>query len=137
MNYYKIGIILIFIFNIILSAELTKAEISSVINQIKKKREAFSISISTVTPDPFMLNSDNNHSYVADKKDKPKKTIYKLSAILNNSALINGKWYKLGDKIDNSILNRITFNYVLIKDSTNKIIKLLIKKKQFIRSIKR
>jgi hypothetical protein len=42
----------------------------------------------------------------------------KLSAIINNSALINGKWYKLGDIINNYKISKIDNNSLTLKYKT-------------------
>jgi len=40
---------------------------------------------------------------------------FKLKAIINNSALINGRWYKIGDKIGGYTVEKITLKEVTLK----------------------
>ena len=45
---------------------------------------------------------------------------FKLSAIINKSALINGKWYKLGDKIKGCKIIDVNKNTVTLKYKSSK-----------------
>jgi len=47
---------------------------------------------------------------------------FKLGAIINNSALINGKWYKLNDKVGSYTLSKVEPNQVVLKYKTKSLI---------------
>jgi len=46
----------------------------------------------------------------------------KLSAIINGSALINGKWYKLNDKVYNYTLSNVRLTTVLLVNGKKKLV---------------
>ena len=65
--------------------------------------------------------------YVTSKKFSKKK-IYKtsrryfsLNAIMNNSALINGRWYKLNDRIGSYRVKIISMTYVILAKGSEKL----------------
>jgi len=88
------------------SSSLSHQEITKMVNKIKGQRAGISLEILDKTPNPFAIVEK-----VVEKK-KGKKIVkiqnpiavvpvehYELTAILNHSAFINKKWYKVGKKI--------------------------------------
>ena len=49
-----------------------------------------------------------------------KKGTFKLNAIINSSALINGKWYKLGDIVNSYKIVSVDTKTVTLKNGSNK-----------------
>jgi len=45
-----------------------------------------------------------------------------LGAILNNSVMINGKWYKLGDKVNEYEISQINGNSVLLRKQKKQLV---------------
>ncbi len=71
------------------------------------------------SPMPKVVVVDKNgtsDSNVTTKIIKSKEDNFKLSAIINNSALINGKWVKLGEKINGYKLSDIMDDSVYLVD---------------------
>lgn len=50
------------------------------------------------------------------EKDETKKKLY-LEAIINNSALIDGKWYKEGESVYSYTLTKVNSNNILLKQN--------------------
>ena len=75
---------------------------------------------------PKKTLTDSQISLIKDPFEKPavisdtNKTIsplrFDIKAILDNTALINGKWLKIGDKVNNYRILQIGKNSVLIND---------------------
>lgn len=63
-------------------------------------------------------SSKRYRSSSSSRKVRYLRSGLKLSAIINNSALINGKWYKLGDKIDYYKIAKINNQSVTLKYKT-------------------
>jgi len=72
------------------------------------------------------LPKKTNHTYKKKiyKPIKKAKThqLFILEAIINKTAFINGKWYKLGDNINKYILKEISPNRIVLIKGTNHII---------------
>ena len=73
--------------------------------------------LATPSPMPILVkkeynntSSDNNSTII-----KAKEESFKLTAIMNNSANINGKWYKLGEKIGSYKLEDIMDDSVFLR----------------------
>jgi len=85
------------------SSSLSHQEITKMVNKIKGERAGISLELLEKTPNPFAIVKK-----VVKKKEPIKiqepivvipTEIYDLTAVLNHSAFINKKWYKVGDKI--------------------------------------
>jgi len=100
-------LILIFILPIFsYSNSLSYDEIAKMVSKIKQKRVGIGVDELNDTPNPFTI--------VKKVVKKPKKKVEKkkpqiiriieptftLTAILNSKAFINGKWYRVNDKLD-------------------------------------
>jgi hypothetical protein len=62
--------------------------------------------------------SSNNNNIALQKPTKP----LVLSAIINNSALINGQWYKVNDYIDNFKLSIVNRTSVVLSRGATKLV---------------
>jgi hypothetical protein len=69
---------------------------------------------------PFIRLSKEEAKKVMVRKDGTKvavKKVYELQAIVNNRVKINGKWYKVGEKIDDFTFVSIVGNGVFLKNN--------------------
>jgi len=130
-------IISIFLFsNFLDSATLSHEEIKIMVSKIKNQREGIDVSVLENTPNPFAIREIVKEKVVV-KKEKPKKAkivvkkevVHTLSAILNHAAFIDGKWYKIGDKIGAFTLISINYDSVDLKSKKEQK-KLSIKKEK-------
>ncbi len=48
------------------------------------------------------------------KRKHTSKKVLSLDAIINNSVMINGEWYKVGDTLNGYTVRKLTFNSVLL-----------------------
>ncbi len=104
------------LFGVFINAE----DIDTILSKITTKRvsnvEPETI-LATPSPMPKLIiennksNGDSNTSLL-----KAKEESFKLTAIINNSANINGKWYKLGQKIGSYRLEDIMDDSVFLKN---------------------
>ena len=118
------------------SATLSHEEIKIMVSKIKNQREGIDVSVLENTPNPFAIREIVKEKVVV-KKEKPKKAkivvkkevVHTLSAILNHAAFIDGKWYKIGDKIGAFTLISINYDSVDLKSKKEQK-KLSIKKEK-------
>jgi len=122
-------------FLLLLSLNLSSNELEWVdeqIEAIKPPREGISEAEIASLKDPFIFlkKADTKSSVIAtaptvftsETTDSPKirvlpqKKKFILDAIINKSALINGKWYTISDKIDDYTVSKIdTTSVTLLK----------------------
>ena len=130
-NIIKYGLMLSLGLN---SATLSHVEIKTMVEKIKHQREGIDISLLNDTPNPFAIQE----VVVEDKKVEVKKIVkaikrkvveHHLTAILNHAAFIDGKWYKVGDKIGSFTLISINYDSVDLKSKKEQK-KLSIKKEK-------
>jgi hypothetical protein len=101
------------------------------IESIKPPRVGVSSSVISSLSDPFIfLNKqvqpdtkgtatpDNSFVYKSEVKTAPS---FRLTAIMNNSALINGKWYKVGDTLQGYKLLAINLKSVNLASKKTKL----------------
>lgn len=50
------------------------------------------------------------------EKEAPKPESFVLNAIINSSAMINGNWYRLNDKVSSYIISEIDKDFVTLKN---------------------
>jgi len=87
------------------SNSLSYDEIAQMVEKIKQKREGIGVEQLNGTPNPFTIVKKVVKKVKRVKKKKRSKIVkvveptYTLTAIFNSKAFINGKWYKLRDKI--------------------------------------
>jgi len=97
-------------------------DIDDIVNKIKKDRVS-SINkkelLSVKSPLVKLIKIDKNNTKNSNKTEGAivlRKESFSLDAIMNNSALINGKWYKKGDKIYSYVIKDIMDDSVYLKD---------------------
>ena len=69
-----------------------------------------------VVPSPVTTTTTNSVQTKV-RKNGP----LKLSAVINNSALINGKWYKRGDKVGKYTLVKVSLKEVVLENATKRL----------------
>ena len=57
-----------------------------------------------------------------ERKEKKKQISFKLSAIMNNAALINNKWHKEGEVINGFKIKKVNYDEVLLNDGKDNIV---------------
>lgn len=119
-----------------LNAEFNVEQINNMVNQIQQKRVSkMNIDYRSV-PSPFIvikMDEDSNKTVAVS----PKKQIsFNLSAIINHSAFINGKWYKVGDSMSDYKIIEIGDTEVKLENGKNTIELFLPKKPVDIPQIK-
>ena len=113
----KLSIIIPLTLTILFANELD--EIDKMVSKINSKREGTlsKKEISSITsPMPKLIVIDNNSSEDNKTVVKVKESSFNLTAIVNNSAFINGKWYKVGDRVGTFKLVDIMDDSVYLKD---------------------
>ena len=119
------------------AATLSHSEIKTMVEKIKHQRGGIDVATLENSSNPFAIIEkvieikEVEKKVVKKKKAKiiKKEVVYNLTAVLNHAAFIDGKWYKVGDKIGQFILVSINDDSVDIK-SKNKQKKLSIKKEK-------
>jgi hypothetical protein len=100
--------------------EMDMYEYDSLFLEISDKRLGVSNAAIEKVKNPFVMTktvlTENGETVEASKAE----ITYKLFAIFGNKAKINGKWYRLGDKIDYYKLSKITSKSVLMIGTNNK-----------------
>ena len=135
----------IIIFSLLLGSSLFADELSWVNDQveaIKPARSGMNTRSLSKLKDPFIFLKKNDiviqkasvkstvlasKSKTTSTKKRPLKVkhVYKvleLGAILNNSVMISGEWYKLGEKVSGYKIKEIHGNSVLLVSSEKKIL---------------
>ena len=133
----KLWIIGVILFAISLEAfSLSKEEITNMVSKIKKERLGIQLITLESTPNPFAIRKQVVKKKKVEKVKevvKLKKTFtHQLTAILNHAGFIDGKWYRVGDKLN---LYTITFvgtkSIVLKNGKEHKILKIPELEKKF------
>ncbi|MEA1891469.1 MAG: hypothetical protein U9N33_02015 [Campylobacterota bacterium] len=127
-------------FLLVSSVAISSDELSWVDTQvqaIKPPREGMSNSSVTSISSPFIFLDKKQKKKLSDKvqsdrtiistspdsivSSKPLKHLY-LSAIINNSALINGQWYKLNDIVHSYKLSSLRRTSVVLTKGESKLV---------------
>ncbi len=122
---------------LIISLHLTANELSWVdkqIEAIKPPRKGIALKEIAQIKDPFIfleLEKEESVAKKTEKKPLPVKHIFtkrrshhirfSLEAIMNKSALINGKWYKEGEKVFGYLVKKVKIKSVLLTKGKKKI----------------
>ncbi len=112
----KKHLVLLALLGVFLNAE----DIDTILTKITTKRVS-NIDSETIlaTPSPMPKLIIENNKSIKDINTtllKAKEENFKLIAIMNNSVNINGKWYKLGQKIGSYKLEDIMEDAVFLKN---------------------
>ncbi len=130
------------ILTLLITFSLNADELSWVdkqIEAIKPPREGVSNSVLSMIKTPFVfLNKKKQNAKSSPRKVYNKRTTKKrskkrvlsrssslrfnLTTIINGSALINGKWYKLNDKVYNYKISNIRLTTVLLTNGKKKLL---------------
>ena len=108
---------------IITTTSIIAEDLDIILSKITKKREANlpqTTILATPSPMPQLVKKIDNNS-TSDQNNtllQAKEEQLKLTAIMNNSANINGKWYKIGDKIGSYKLKDIMDNAVYLQNNS-------------------
>jgi len=106
--------------SILLIDNILADEIDDIINKINNKREAkISKKVIEKTPSPIpkVVITDLNNTTKGSKVTVVEAgTSFMLKGIMNKSANINGKWVKLGEKINGYKLVDVMEDSVYLKD---------------------
>lgn len=109
------------------AAAVTIDEIDKLVNDIKQERVGLQDKQITGAKDPFIY-SKNRKSYGArGKAGGTKKIYYRLNAIFNDEAKINGKWYRLNHRVGHYTLKSIGNDYVVL-NRLNRNLRIYLKK---------
>jgi len=114
MRYVTLWIILL-LFSIPLQAELSVQNIEKMVKDIKAKRASKMTSEHKI-PSPFItVRQEENSTINVLAPAQPERISFVLGAIVNQSAFINGTWYKTGDKIGDFRLKTIMDDHVVLR----------------------
>ncbi|SFV63806.1 hypothetical protein MNB_SM-4-354 [hydrothermal vent metagenome] len=136
----KIFLILSVLFStLVLSNELSWVD--KQVDAIKPPRIGMKVSNIKNLKDPFIfLEKNRTDELLISKSSQPKaeikqnsktvnkqkiKTVSKvlvLNVIMNNSAMISGEWYKLGDRVNGFEISEINSNSVLLHKQQKKLL---------------
>lgn len=130
-NFFKLTILLLLSLN---SNSDELKWIDEQIEAIKPPREGIAESKIASLLDPFIFLKEkkyetNSSIGVASEVTTPSKNVmlpsekkYILDAIINISALIDGKWYKTNDKIDDFVISKIDTKSVTLSKKGKQIV---------------
>jgi len=94
-------------------------EIDEMVSKINSPRES-NLSkealVSLPSPMPKLIIENNNSKESNISQSVIKEEVFNLKGIMNNSAFINGKWVKIGEKIGSFELVDIMDDSVYLKD---------------------
>lgn len=84
---------------------------------LKKNRPEEKILVKSTKPlEPQVVPSmSTNSSNTVAKTTQKSYAKFELSLILNNAAMIGGKWYRIGDKINGYLISEISTSSVLLR----------------------
>jgi hypothetical protein len=114
------------------------------IQQIKPPRHGVANSEIDLLKDPFIFlkknkikkDKKNTKTSSLAQEEKKKQVIieptFKLKAIINKTALINGRWYNLGDNVHGYKLVKITATDVVLKKRSKRKHLTILTKNKFI-----
>lgn len=92
-------------------------EYDKLFNAINKQRHGLTNAQIDKTKNPFILTSKKNVS--SPDTNSSAEPVYVLKGIINKSANINGKWYKLNDTINEFKLTKIKDGSVILDNAGN------------------
>lgn len=95
-------------------------------NSINKKRYGLSKSNINATQNPFALSKTMEYKKEKKKKNDTNNTIkkaepYNLIGIISDRININGKWYKIGDVINNYEIIKINNHNAILQNGDKKL----------------
>lgn len=116
------------------ASSLSMAEITNMVNKIKKEREGISLGTLESTENPFLTQKPKEKP--VEGLDElgdlilPDEINYSLKAVFNRKAFIDDKWYKKGETIGGYTISNISSKSVVLESpSGNRVLNLDNKKK--------
>ena len=106
-------------YSIVAIVSLNADTIDEIVSKINSKRDTSIPKEKLVTitsPMPKLIVVENNSTDGNKTVVKSKVDVFKLTAIMNNSAYINGKWVKVGDRVGTYKLVDVMDDSVYLKD---------------------
>jgi hypothetical protein len=88
-------------------------------NGSKDKKDKASVASKTLTANSNTSSSSNSLDEAKDKPPVFTKNSFVLGAIINDSALINGKWHKKGDTVNSYKITEIGKKIVTLRSGSN------------------
>ena len=124
------------------ASSLTHEEITTMVEKIKHERPGVNVSVLEETPNPFaIVKKEKPKEVVVEEEEKKvvavveevkEEVFHELTAILNHAAFINGKWYKVGDKLGEYHIKSIKKERVMLQSrEEQKELKIPKRKKKF------
>lgn len=110
---------------------LSHAEITNMVEKIKQERTGIELDRLASTPNPFAVHAKNEKVIheVETHEEVVQEVVYRLTAIFNRAAFINGKWYKKGAEIDHYTISKVgTQSVTLVNGNDEKTLSLPKKK---------
>ena len=114
----KIALLALFI-SINLNAELSIEQIDNMVNKIQQKRISKRNIDYRNVPSPFILIKKDENDKKAVVSSLTKELSLKLNAIINDTAFINGRWYKVGESVNDYNITKIDDRKVELKKGKN------------------
>jgi hypothetical protein len=116
------------------ASTLSMAEITNMVNKIKKEREGISLSTLESTENPFLTRKpvEKPVEELGELGELvlPAEINYALKAVFNRKAFIDDKWYKKGETIGGYTITNISSTSVVLESpSGNRVLNLEHKKK--------
>ncbi len=98
-----------------LLAELSVGRIDQMVEQIQGKRQSkVKVDFEKVVS-PFVTVVQEENSTKSVIKMMAQQVNFKLSAIINDTAKINGQWVKVGESIQGYSVEKVEENHVVLK----------------------
>ncbi len=118
------------------ASSLSHEEINIMVEKIKEERPGIDVVTLEETPNPFAIYKKPEVKEVLAEvveEQKIEESVYTLSGILNHAAFIDGKWYKVGDTLEQYTILSLHKDSVILKRGTErKTLSMPKKKKKFI-----
>ncbi|BBG65686.1 hypothetical protein NNO_0983 [Hydrogenimonas sp.] len=106
----------------LLGAGITINDIDKLVNDIKQERVGLKDSEIRTAKDPFVYsNGKMGRVLQTDKSVKKRHYRFFLSAIINDRAKINGRWYRLNSRIGGFRISGVGKDYVLLTRKNERI----------------
>ncbi len=116
-----------------LLADLSIQNIEKMVDDIRAKRTSKMKDASLVVSPFIVIQKDENRSIITPVVDKVSKTNFKLGAIVNQSAFIDGAWKKRGDTVGEFKVDSISGDHVVLKRKNRTITLYFRKTKQLLK----
>ena len=106
-----------------LSAEITINDIDKLVNDIKQERVGLTKREIMTAKDPFIYYKKGKLGRVLQfhqNSRRVKHYRFYITAIINDRAKINGRWYKVGNKVQGFRITNIDRNYIILSKNNSR-----------------